>query len=134
MIVKTPSLEPQGQYQPNLAQSFLKWKGFKFVLKAHYHLLSVVHPSVYLSVCKLFTFLTSLIESLCEFQLNLAEASLGGVDSSLFKWRAVPFSKARWLWNSKKIFKNVFKNILKTSSKEPQGLFQPNLANLGGKI
>ena len=27
-------------------------------------------------------------------------AFLGEVDSSLFKWRVLPFSKGRWLWNS----------------------------------
>ena len=25
------SLEPQGQFQPNLAQSIIKWRGFKFL-------------------------------------------------------------------------------------------------------
>ena len=32
---------------------------------------------------------------------NLLNASLGEGNSSLFKWRVPPFSKWRWLWNSK---------------------------------
>ena len=43
--------------------------------------------------CKLFTFSSSSSEPLGQFQPNLAQASLGEGDSSLFKWRALPFQR-----------------------------------------
>ena len=56
---------------------------------------SAVCLSVCPSVCKLFTFSSSSQEPLGQFQPNLHKASLGKGDSSLFKWRAPPFSKGR---------------------------------------
>ena len=58
------------------------------------HVSSAVLPSVRLSVCKLFTFSSSSPEPLGQFQPNLAQSIPEG-DSSLFKWRAPPFSKGR---------------------------------------
>ena len=74
--------------------------------------LHVVHHQ--LSVCpfvyKLFTnhFLQNHWSS---FNQTLHKTFFGKGDSSLFKWRAIPFSKGRWYWNNKNtltIFLNLF--------------------------
>ena len=57
------------------------------------------------------------------FNQTCHKASLGEGNSSLFKWRAPPFSKGRLLRNSEnKLTK------FKKSSPEPLSQFQPNLA------
>ena len=40
------------------------------------------------------------------FHQTLHKASLDKGDSSLFKWRALPFSKGRWLWKSENTLRN----------------------------
>ena len=62
-------------------------------------------------VCKLFTFLSSYPEPLGKFQPNLTQSIPGWRDSSLFKWRATPFPKRRWLGNNKNKL-TTFKNLL----------------------
>ena len=63
------------------------------------------------------------------FNQTWHKASLGAGDSSLFKWRVSPFSKERLLQNWKHIIK-----FLKSSSPEPLGQFQPNLAKMGIQV
>ena len=55
----------------------------------------------------------------------MAQSILGKGDSSLFKWRVIPFPK--WRYIIYKIVK-LHWQLLKSSSPEPLGQFQPNLA------
>ena len=60
-------------------------------------LFSVVRPSVHLLTFHIFIFSRT---GHLEFQPSWNKASLGKGDSSLLKWRAMLFSKQRWLQNS----------------------------------
>ena len=83
-----------------------------------------VRPSVCLSVCKLFTFSSSSPEPLGQFQPNLAQSILG--------WRGFKFvqMKGRALFQGEIITKQwkYIDEIKKSSSSEPLGQFQPNVA------
>ena len=87
------SPEPLGQFKPNLAQSILGWRGFKFVqieepINSHDGF-SLPEPKAQVSFSnqnlsvirrchrKLFTFSSSSPEPLDQFQLNLAQSILG---------------------------------------------------------
>ena len=70
------SQEPLGQFQPNLAQSILGWRGFKFVqMKGH----TLSQGEIIAKILKLYWKLlkSSSSEPLGQFQPNLAQNMLG---------------------------------------------------------
>ena len=76
--------------------------------------LSVVRRCFHFShwcCCKLSHFYLLLQNHWVNFNQTWHKAPLGEGDSSLFKWRALPFSKGRWLGNNKNTltkFKKIF--------------------------
>ena len=58
------------------------------------------------------------------FNQTWHKATFSKGNSSLYKWRGPPFSKGRLLPN----FKNTLMELKESSSPEPLGQFQPNLA------
>ena len=88
------SPEPLGQFQPNLAQSILRWGGFKFVqMKGP----ALFQGEIITKKWKLMTKLKNLLHQnhWAYFNQTWHKASLGKGDSSLFKWRALSSSKGR---------------------------------------
>ena len=63
------------------------------------------------SLSKLFTFSSYFPNNWSNFNQTWHKKSLGEGDSSLFKWRAWPFSKGGLLWNREITLTN-FKNLL----------------------
>ena len=108
--------------------SFLAHLSLKAQVSFSDHLSSVVclsvRPSVRPSVCKLFTFSSSSPEPLVQFQPNLTQSILG--------WRGFKFvqMKGPALFQGQIITKlwKYIDEIKKSSSPEPLGQFQPNLA------
>ena len=64
------------------------------------------------SLCKMFTFSSPSPEPFGRFQPNRQKASFGEGNSSLFKWRAIPFSKGRQFKNGENLLR-TFRNLLK---------------------
>ena len=91
--------EPLGQFQPNLAQRIIGWRGFKFV--------QIMDPVPFQGE-KLKNILLN--NHLASFNQTWNKVSLGDGHSSLFRWRAAPFyrvekyeiAKIYWqnLWNT----------------------------------
>ena len=77
--------------------------------------LSVVVVGVVVVVIKFSHFHLLFQKHWAKFKQTWHKASLGEGESSLFKWRAPPFSKGRSLWNSE----NILTKLKKSSSPEP---------------
>ena len=81
-------LEPLCQFQPNLAQSILRWREFKrFQTKDKAHFQGEIITNWRNNIDK------SSQEPLCKIQPNLAQSTLDEGNSSLFKWRPGPFPR-----------------------------------------
>ena len=98
------SPEPMGQFQPNLAQSILGWRGFKFVyMKGS----ALFQGEIITKKCKYIDEIkkSSSPEPLGQFQPNLAQCILRWWGLKLFKWKAPPFSRGDWKYIDK--LKNI---------------------------
>ena len=88
------SPEPLGQFQLNLAQSILGWRGFKFVhmkgppfsRKDNYEIVKIHWRNLKNLLLQ---------NHWVNFNQTWHKVSLGEGDLNLFKWRAPPFSKGR---------------------------------------
>ena len=86
------SPEPLGQFQPNLAQTILGWRGFEFVQMEG----SALFQGEIIANIHWWKFKNFLLQNhWANFNQTYHKASLDEEDSSLFKWRAPPFSKGR---------------------------------------
>ena len=89
------SPEPLSQFQPNLAQSILGWRGFKFVqMKGP----ALFQGEIITQIVKnrLTKFKNLLLQNhWANFNQTWHKASVGEGDSCLFKRRAPPFIKGR---------------------------------------
>ena len=111
-----------GQFQPNLAQSILMWRGFKFVqMKGHALFQEEIIIKLWKHIDKFKK--SSLQNHWANFNQTWRKTCFGEGNSSLNNWRAPLFSKRRYLQNSK----NTLTNLKKSSSLKPLGLFQPKL-------
>ena len=120
---KSSSPEPLGQFQPNLAQSILGWREFKFVQMKGPALLQgeiITKYRKYIDKIKK----SSSPEPLGQFQPNLAQSNLG--------WRGFKFVQMTGpaLFQGEIItkYRKYNDEIKKSSSQEPPSQFQPILA------
>ena len=93
-IKKKLSSRTTGQFQPNLAQCILGWRGFKFVQMKDSALFQGE------IITKWWKYIDEILKSsfpepLGNFNQTCHKASLDKGDSNFFKWRAPPFSKGR---------------------------------------
>ena len=111
-IKKSFSPEPLGQFQPNLAQSILELRQFKFVQMKGPVLFQGGDNYEIAKIHRWNLKIFFLQNHLANFNQTWHKASLGEGDASLFKRRTPPISKGRLLSNSENTLTKLKNRLL----------------------